>query len=82
MFRCEVCSCVVPLRTRSRRLVIASRKRDYPYRPKANIHRYLDLSSGRPKKKEKLTDDPGGIGREIVREVKVCPACADTHKAT
>ncbi len=29
------------------------------------------MKEGRPKK----TDDPGGVGFEIVREVVVCPGC-------
>jgi hypothetical protein len=28
------------------------------------------------KRKEYHTDDPGGEGKEVVKEVTVCPACA------
>lgn len=31
------------------------------------------MKDGRPKK----TDDPGGVGFEIVREVVVCPDCCE-----
>jgi hypothetical protein len=31
------------------------------------------MKEGRPKK----TDDPGGFGFEIVREVVVCPSCSE-----
>ena len=68
MFRCQLCSCVVPPRTRVRRLVLGRRPRQYPSRPKAN----LVFRDG----KKHHTDDPGGKGHEVVREVLVCPACA------
>jgi hypothetical protein len=32
------------------------------------------MVNGKPK--EKFTDDPGGDGTQIVREVIACPACA------
>jgi hypothetical protein len=28
------------------------------------------------KRKRRETDDPGGVGWEVVREVLACPACA------
>jgi hypothetical protein len=82
MFRCELCSCVVPPRTRARRVVVATRARRYPFRREANIHRWLEMKNGRPKHKEDYPDNPGGVGLETVREVKVCPACAERHRAT
>ena len=82
MFRCQLCSCVVPPRTRARRVVIATRARRYAFRREANVHRYMEMKNGRPKHKEELTDDPGGLGQEIVREIKVCPACAERRGAT
>jgi len=45
------------------------RRRKYPFREKANQF----IKDGRLKK----TDDPGGAGQEIVREVLVCPSCAE-----
>ena len=73
MFRCQLCSCVVPPRTRVRRLVLDRRTRKYPARPKANL-------VVRNHKKQH-TDDPGGQGYEIAREVLVCPACANRRGA-
>jgi hypothetical protein len=35
------------------------------------------MKEGRPKK----TDDPGGVGFEIVREVVVCPSCCEEPEA-
>jgi hypothetical protein len=33
------------------------------------------------KRKEKRTDDPGGAGSQIVREVIACPRCAKGQAA-
>ncbi len=49
------------------RKVVETRRREYPFRKDA----HLFMKQGRPKK----TDDPGGVGSEIVREVVVCPGC-------
>jgi hypothetical protein len=32
------------------------------------------------KVKERLLDDPGGVGAEAVAEVTACPACAAEHR--
>jgi hypothetical protein len=32
--------------------------------------------------KEHHTDDPGGMGHEVAREVFVCPSCASKNGAT
>jgi hypothetical protein len=73
MYRCQVCGCVVPPRTPASRLVLATRPKRYPGRPKA--HRVIRLSETN-KLKVVLLDDPGGSGREIAREVLACPSCA------
>jgi hypothetical protein len=70
MYRCQLCSCVVPPRTPVRRLVLSRRDRRYPARPKANLF----VRDG----KEHETADPGGNGSEIAREVLVCPDCGAT----
>jgi hypothetical protein len=45
----------------------------YPYRAEAN--RVVRISeNGKPK--VQFVHDPGGVGREIVRERVVCPSCA------
>ena len=69
MYRCELCTTLVPAHTPARRRVLATRSRSYPYRSKV-IER-VDPSTGKRKK----FDDPGGEGREIVREALVCSAC-------
>jgi hypothetical protein len=49
--------------------VVETRRREYPFRSKANQFR----KDGKVEK----TDDPGGVGREIVREILVCQACSE-----
>jgi hypothetical protein len=54
-------------------LVLKRRSKQYPYRSQANtVVRITEAG----KRKEYHTDDPGGQGQEVVREVIVCPACA------
>lgn len=74
MFRCELCSSVVPPRTHPKLLVIARRTKQYAVRSEVN----LVLREG----KKHYTNDPGGVGRETVREVRVCPDCAVQHTGT
>jgi hypothetical protein len=49
--------------------VVETRRREYPFRSKANQFR----KDGKTEK----ADDPGGVGREIVREILVCRACSE-----
>jgi hypothetical protein len=74
MFRCQICSCVAPPRIAPAHLVLEKRARLYPARARANL-------LVRNHKREH-TNDPGGQGEEIVREVLVCPECARRHGAT
>jgi hypothetical protein len=69
VFRCQVCRKVVAPNTRPIRHVVETRERQYPLRLKANRFK----RDGR----ERRSDDPGGTGREIVREVLICGACAE-----
>ena len=73
MYRCEQCGAIAPPNTPAIRLAILTRPKTYPYRSKANRVAYLDENC---KHKVTYTDDPGGIGREIEKEITVCPACA------
>lgn len=73
VFRCQFCLRVSPGRTPSTRVVLRSRNKQYPYRPKANTIVRPD-KNGKPKEYD--IDDPGGAGREIEREVIACPECA------
>jgi hypothetical protein len=56
-------------------VVAQSRPSRYPPRSRAN--RFFRYVNG--KHKEIHTDDPGGAGTAIVREVRACPACAANH---
>jgi hypothetical protein len=73
MFRCEVCLLPIGPGIRAQRVVVETREKKYPIRPRAN--RVIRLSeNGKPK--ESFADDPGGVGWEIVQERNVCPSCA------
>ncbi len=73
MFVCQLCGGVVPPRTPAARVVTRRRAKQYPPRPRAN-HFFQLNNDG--KRRERWTDDPGGVGWEIAREVLACPACA------
>jgi rubredoxin len=73
LYRCHLCGAVVPPNTPAHRKVVETRRREYPFRKDANLF----IKDGRPKK----TDDPGGVGFEIVREVVVCPSCFEEPAA-
>ena len=73
MFVCQLCGGVVPPRTPAARVVVHRRPKRYPLRREANRFARLDE---RGKRKEYVTDDPGGVGWEIAREVLACPPCA------
>lgn len=71
MYRCDICHRIVPPGTKSQRIPIEFRIRHYPARLKANRFRREN--------KVRTSDDPGGTGREIVRELTACPACAAAY---
>jgi hypothetical protein len=68
VFRCHACGRVVSANTSPIRRVVETRERQYPPRPKANRFK----KDGR----ERQSDDPGGSGRELVREILLCSSCA------
>jgi hypothetical protein len=77
VFRCQLCREVVPSNTRPIRRVVETRERQYPFRLKANrIKRKRRPDEPRGTKRVRYRDDPGGSGREIVRELALCAACA------
>jgi len=73
MFRCDVCASLAPPRTSCNRLVAETRPADYPARAKAHWHPPRAGGSGGS---GKWTDDPGGHGTEIARELRACAPCA------
>jgi hypothetical protein len=78
LFRCQICNTVVPAGVRSTRIVVTTRPKVYaargPSRPPARgPRRFLE----RPPPQDK-----GGEGREIIRELMVCPKCAAEREAS
>ena len=69
MFRCQQCHAVVGPAVQEVRLVIESRCVTYPAR--RHVNRVV------VNRRERWVDDPGGVGIEIVRELRVCRACAE-----
>ena len=78
MFRCQLCREVAPPNTRPIRRVVETRDRQYPFRPKANRFKRKPRADDPDRKKGRIRyrDDPGGSGREIVREALLCAGCA------
>ena len=73
MYRCQLCRTVVPPRTPAQRAVVQTRVKKYPFRLKVN-RVVRKPENGKPK--VTFVDDPGGVGREVERELVVCPVCA------
>lgn len=73
VFRCPLCSRLSPAGTPAVRVPLETRPRTYRSRPNANRVVRLDAKG---KRKVIHLDDPGGVGREAVREVIACPDCA------
>jgi hypothetical protein len=71
MFRCQHCGTVTPPRVSAETIVVKSRLQTYPFREDA--HRITDCR--RHRNPHPVHDDPGGNGREIVREIRVCLPC-------
>jgi hypothetical protein len=69
MFRCERCGDIVPAGVSAQSVIVQSRPKDYPSRSES-------LATGRSRYPRERTVDKGGEGREIVRELRVCPKCA------
>jgi len=66
MFICELCGVQVPAGIACRRVVVETRKKTYPARI---------LEETRRGGKRVKVEFPAGHGREIVRELRACPAC-------
>jgi hypothetical protein len=71
MYLCQICHQCVPPRTKAYRIPVETRRRRYPPRTEVN-----EVVRGG---KRRYTDDPGGEGYEIVREVIACPGCATRY---
>jgi len=80
MYRCQQCQCLVPSKTRSYRKTILQRVAVYPARSQANKLRRWNFKEKRMK--TDYVDDPGGIGLETVREIRVCSHCYTSSQST
>jgi hypothetical protein len=72
MYKCDICQQIVPAGTKAHRLPVEFRFRRYPHRK--NVNRVV--RDGRIF----VSDDPGGEGYEIAREITACPDCAAQFK--
>ena len=79
MYRCQLCGGVAPAGTRAVKVVVERRPVTYPRRRDANRVRRQNPRTGQWK--WETTDDPGGTGAEIAREVTACSGCATVRKA-
>lgn len=66
MFNCGSCGETTEAKAKSHLVTVETRKKTYPRRQKANKNR---------------SDDPGGEGYEIAREIRVGPCCANRETA-
>jgi len=71
MFKCEICEKIVPPSTPATRMTVKTQEALYPSRKDANRYK-----AGR---RYRTSDDRGGIGSQIVKEVMVCPRCAKEY---
>jgi hypothetical protein len=72
MYRCELCGKTAPPHTPAHKITVATRRATYPLRPK--VFACWKWQNGR--RKFVRPDDPGGVGRQVSREVSACPDCA------
>lgn len=70
LYKCELCGQQQPPRTPSNLLPIQTKTYQHPKR--ARVYRVKDSYTG----KVMTLDDPGGVGEQIVREVRCCARCA------
>lgn len=75
MYRCEVCDEPVSAGIRCHKVVVKKMLMDHPHRQK--VFRKFDEETGR----WYYEDDPGGRGWQIVKELKMCPSCAQQFES-
>jgi len=79
-YRCQNCGARIPPNNPAFRKVVETRAKTYPRRPKTNRFVRQERRIPWPEKWQKeggfiLTDDSGGVGQEVVKEVLVCARC-------
>ena len=81
MFRCQICEKVVEPGVRAAKLVVQTRPKTYE--PRGRQPDARGFRSRGPRRSTRGGNyDKGGEGREIVREVMVCPDCEAQHAPT
>lgn len=76
MWNCQACRETVQPHTKLQLVVTETREKVYPVRPGAQpYHKRSIFAEGASKKKLTYKDDPGGVGREIVKEKRLCDKC-------
>jgi hypothetical protein len=70
MFVCEICNRVSEAGESATKVVVATRAVDYPFRER------IYWRPPEPGQRGHWDPDPGGNGRETVRELTACTACA------
>ncbi|MBX3451357.1 MAG: hypothetical protein KF777_17450 [Planctomycetaceae bacterium] len=67
-----MCDAVSQPRQKAHRLTVETRPKIYPLRKEVHRHAWTDYER---RYHSSWLDDPGGRGRETVREIVVCQAC-------
>jgi len=81
MFICGLCFIYTQPREKATRVVTETREKIYPFRKNANTFMKSEFLDGqRVRGKEEKSDDPGGTGVEIVKEVLACQTCAKARE--
>lgn len=83
VFRCDSCGTVVPAGVREHKIVVETRPKRYEARGSSRETfrgpRHRGPIGRRARRQRSF--DKGGEGTEIVREISVCPKCAENHAA-
>ena len=77
MFRCHFCQQIAPPKTTRHSVVLEMRSKTYV----AQRREAKPRGGFRGRDRDEKPRDRGGEGREIIREVFACPACAEKHKS-
>ena len=78
MYRCQICNAIVSSGVKCHKIIVATRKKEYPFRPKVNpgyaMKQGMVTRSGKTRDR---MDDCGGFGWEIEKEINCCPKCRE-----
>lgn len=74
-FICGLCAIYTKPGDKATHVVVETRRKVYPLREGV----YVFVSKDQPRRRM-VTDDPGGVGTEIVKEVLACQTCAKAQE--